>query len=124
MILPDVISEEPLTPLVPHGDSQWFDIVKATMSILIYAEAYGINSTNVEAMTLSENVKVKRLLGVEGAWGARRIGTGPDSGPDCRWFLGKLRRDLDRNVGSGGIGLRREDSRNALWADAPMHRLS
>lgn len=74
MILPDVISEEPLTPLVPHGDSQWFDIVKATMSILIYAEAYGINSTNVEAMTLSENVKVKRLLGVEGAWGQDELG--------------------------------------------------
>ena len=69
MILPEVISDEPLTPLVPHGDSQWFDIVKTVMSILIYAEAFGVSSDNVEAMTASENVKVKRLLGGEGSWG-------------------------------------------------------
>ena len=47
VILPETISEEPLTPLVPHGDSQWFDIVKTVMAILIQGEALGVNSANV-----------------------------------------------------------------------------
>ena len=119
VILPDVISEEPLTPLVPHGDSQWFDIVKATMSILIYAEAYGVNSTNVEAMTLSENVKVKRLLGVEGAWGQDELGLDQTVAQTVIASLGNYGEIYDRNVGSGGIGLPRENGRNALWANAP-----
>ena len=43
VILPETISEEPLGPVVPHGDDQWFDIVKTVMGILIYSEAYGVN---------------------------------------------------------------------------------
>ena len=44
MILPETISEEPLGPVVPHGDDQWFDIVKTVMGMLIYAEAYGVTN--------------------------------------------------------------------------------
>ena len=47
MILPDIISEEPLGPVVPHGDEQWYDIAKVVMAILIYAEAYGVGMENV-----------------------------------------------------------------------------
>ena len=71
VILPETISEEPLGPVVPHGDDQWFDIVKTVMSGLIYAEGYGINSENVSAKASGDDVKAKRLLGTEGTIGPR-----------------------------------------------------
>ena len=74
VILPETISEEPLGPVVPHGDEQWFDIVKAVMGMLIYAEAYDVRSGNVDAMAGSDNVKVRRLLGTEGSYGQEGLG--------------------------------------------------
>ena len=50
----------PLTPVVPHGDEQWFDIVKTVMAGLIYAEAYGITSSNVDQIAAGDNAKAKR----------------------------------------------------------------
>ena len=74
MILLEIISEEPLTPLVPHGDSQWFDIVKTVMSILIQGEALGVDSANVAALAASDDVAVQRLLGAAGSWGQETLG--------------------------------------------------
>ena len=119
VILPEVISEEPLTPLVPHGDSQWFDIVKSVMAILIYAEAYGVNSSNVSQMTTSDNVKVKRLLGVEGSWGQADMGLDTTVAQTVITQVGNYGEIYDRHLGPNGIGLPREGGRNALWADAP-----
>ena len=119
MILPEVISEEPLTPLVPHGDSQWFDIVKSVMAILIYAEAYGVNSGNVSEMTTSDNVKVKRLLGTEGSWGQADLGLDMTVAQAVITQVGNYGEIYDRHLGRDGIGLPREGGRNALWADAP-----
>ena len=119
MILPEVISEEPLTPMVPHGDSQWFDIVKSVMAILIYAEAYGVNSGNVAEMTTSDNVKVKRLLGVEGSWGQADLGLDATVAQAVITQVGNYGQIYDRHLGPDGIGLPREGGRNALWADAP-----
>ena len=119
VILPEVISEEPLTPLVPHGDSQWFDIVKSVMSILIYAEAYGVNSANVDAMTTSDDVKVRRLLGVEGAWGQEPLGLDTTVAQTVIKSVGNYAEIYERHLGRNGIGLGREGSRNALWAEAP-----
>jgi general L-amino acid transport system substrate-binding protein len=119
MILPEVISEEPLTPMVPHGDSQWFDIVKSVMAILIYAEAYGVNSDNVSAMTTSDNVKVKRLLGAEGSWGQADLGLDTTVAQNVITQVGNYGEIYDRHLGYDGIGLPREGGRNALWADAP-----
>ena len=119
MILPEVISEEPLTPLVPHGDSQWFDIVKTVMSILIYAEAFGVSSDNVDAMTASENVKVKRLLGVEGSWGQADLGLDQTVAQTVITSVGNYGEIYGRYLGPDGIGLPREGGRNALWAEAP-----
>lgn len=119
MILPEVISEEPLTPLVPHGDSQWFDIVKSVMAILIYAEAYGVNSGNVAEMTTSDNVKVKRLLGAEGSWGQDELGLDTTVAQNVIKQVGNYGEIYDRHLGQDGIGLPREGGRNALWADAP-----
>ena len=64
MILPETISEEPLTPVVPHGDEQWFDVVKTVMSGLIYAEEYGITSRQHRRI-----YKRRRHQSEEIAWG-------------------------------------------------------
>ena len=119
MILPEVISEEPLTPLVPHGDSQWFDIVKMVMGILIHAEGLGVNSGNVAQMTTSDSVKVKRLLGVEGSWGQAEMGLDTTVAQTVITQVGNYGEIYDRHLGPDGIGLPREGGRNALWADAP-----
>ena len=119
VILPETISEEPLGPVVPHGDEQWFDIVKAVMGMLIYAEAYGVHSGNVDAMAGSDNVKVKRLLGTEGAFGQEGLGLDETVGQTVIEAVGNYGQIYDRHLGPGGIDLPREGSRNALWANAP-----
>ena len=119
VILPETISEEPLGPVVPHGDEQWFDIVKAVMGMLIYAEAYGVHSGNVDAMAGSDNVKVKRLLGTEGAFGQEGLGLDETVAQTVIEGVGNYGEIYDRHLGPGGIDLPREGSRNALWADAP-----
>ncbi len=120
IILPETISEEPLGPMVPHGDEQWFDIVKAVMGILIYAEAYGINSANVDEIAAGDNVKAKRLLGTEGSFGQEELGLDQIVGQTVIKLVGNYGEIYDRNLGPGtGIDLPREGSRNALWSDAP-----
>ena len=119
VILPEVISEEPLTPLVPHGDSQWFDVVKTVMGILIHGEAFGVDSTNVAERTASDNVKVRRLLGVDGAWGQENLGLDRTVAQTVLAQVGNYGEIYDRHLGSGGIGLPREGGRNALWSGAP-----
>ena len=117
VILPETISEEPLTPLVPHGDSQWFDIVKTVMAILVQGEALGVSSANVSALTTGDSVKVKRLLGVEGSWGQSELGLDLTVAQTVISAVGNYGEIYDRHLGSGGLGLPR--GRNALWADAP-----
>ena len=117
VILPETISEEPLTPLVPHGDSQWFDIVKTVMAILIQGEALGVSSANVAELTASDSAKVKRLLGVEGSWGQADLGLDLAVAQTVISMVGNYGEIYDRHLGSDGLGLPR--GRNALWADAP-----
>ena len=119
VILPETISEEPLGPVVPHGDDQWFDIVKSVMSLLIYAEAYGINSGNVDAVAGGDNVKAKRLLGTEGSFGQEELGLDQNAGQAIIKAVGNYGEIYERNLGAGGIDLPREGGRNALWSDAP-----
>ena len=119
VILPEVISEEPLTPLVPHGDSQWFDVVKTVMGILIQGEALGVNSANVADLTASDNVKVRRLLGVDGSWGQANLGLDETVAQTVIAQVGNYGEIYDRHLGADGIGLPREGGRNALWSDAP-----
>ena len=119
VILPETISEEPLGPVVPHGDDQWFDIVKSVMSLLIYAEAYGINSGNVDAIAQGDNVKAKRLLGTEGSFGQEALGLDQNVGQTIIEAVGNYGEIYERNLGAGGIDLPREGGRNALWSDAP-----
>ena len=116
VILPETISEEPLTPVVPHGDEQWFDVVKTVMSGLIYAEAYGVNSGNVSAMAGGDDAKVKRLLGTEGSFGQETLGLSETFMQDVLNAVGNYGEIYDRNLGSDGIGLPRT-GRNRLWTD-------
>src|SRR5581483_6950302 len=69
VILPEIISKEPLGPAVRHGDDQWFDIVKWTQFAMIIAEELGVTKANVDDSMKSENPDVKRLLGTEGKHG-------------------------------------------------------
>jgi general L-amino acid transport system substrate-binding protein len=70
VILPEIISKEPLGPLVRHGDDQWADIVRWTLNALIAAEEYGVTSENLDEMAASVNPEIRRLLGVDGNLGA------------------------------------------------------
>jgi general L-amino acid transport system substrate-binding protein len=80
-IMPEVISKEPLAPLVRHGDNQWKDIVTWVINGLIAAEEYGITAANVEEMkTKSKNPVVQRMLGQSGD-------TGSYLGLDKEWLL-------------------------------------
>ena len=93
-ILQNTISEEPLGPVVPHGDEQWFDIVKAVMSILIYSEAYGITYGTVPT-TATHNYNIDRLFGLSGySWGQQELGLSHIAAQDCN----KKRRQLRRNL--------------------------
>ena len=80
IILPGTISEEPLGPVVPSGDDQWYDTVKMVMSILIYAEAYGITSDNVPT-ALTGQSDIDRLFGLEGSFGQEGLGLSQDRRP-------------------------------------------
>ena len=116
VILPETISEEPLTPVVPHGDEQWFDVVKTVMAGLIYAEEYGITSSNVGQVAGGDDAKAKRLLGVEGSFGQEDLGLSETFMQDVLNAVGNYGEIYDRNLGSDGIGLPRT-GRNRLWTD-------
>ena len=118
VILPETISEEPLGPVVPSGDDQWFDIVKTVMAILIYGEAYGVTSDNVPGSATGDT-KVDRLLGHEGSYGQEALGLDTDAAQRVLSAVGNYGEIYARNLGPDGINLPRENGRNALWANAP-----
>src|SRR5215208_708448 len=69
IVLPEIISKEPLGPAVRHGDNQWGDIVRWTHNAMLNAEELGVTKANVDQMKTSENPEIKRLLGPEGKFG-------------------------------------------------------
>ena len=117
VILPETISEEPLGPVVPHGDEQWFDVVKTVMGILIYGEAYGVEQGSVPSAATGDT-KVDRLLGFTGSYGQESLGLSQTAAQNVLKAVGNYGEVYDRNLGPGGINLPRENGRNALWADA------
>lgn len=116
VILPETISEEPLTPVVPHGDEQWYDVVKTVMAGLIYAEAYGITSSNVDRVVSGSDTKARRLLGAEGSFGQEALGLSDTFMQDVIEAVGNYGEIYDRNIGEDGVGLPRT-GRNRLWLD-------
>ena len=112
VILPDTISEEPLGPVVPHGDDQWYDIVKTTMAILIYAEAFGITSDGVPTAPTGDTA-VDRLFGLEGGYGQEDLGLSQTAAQDVIRQLGNYGEMYERHLTP--LGVTREGSRNDLW---------
>ena len=116
IILPGTISEEPLGPVVPSGDDQWYDIVKMVMAILIYAEAYGITSDNVPT-AVTGNTPVDRLLGLEGSFGQEGLDLDVTVAQTVIKSVGNYGEIYERHLTP--LGIAREGSRNALWSAAP-----
>lgn len=118
IVLPQVISKEPLGPVVRQGDDQWFDIVKWTHFALLNAEELGISQSNVASMTDSENQDVRRLLGVDGTFGE---GVGLDNAwaANAIAAVGNYGEIFDRNIGAESeLGFAR--GLNALWVDGGL----
>ena len=115
VILAGTISEEPLGPVVPHGDEEWYDIVSIVMGILIYAEAFEITSSNVPTAATGESA-VDRLFGLEGSYGQEEIGLSTTVAQDVIRAVGNYGEIYDRHLSP--LGLTREGSRNALWSAA------
>ncbi len=118
VILPETISEEPLTPVVPHGDTQWFDLVKTIMAGLIYAEAYDITSDNIDQVLAGANAKAQRLLGApDTSFGQESLGLSQTVMQDVLRAVGNYGEIYDRNLGPDTpINLPRT-GRNRLWTD-------
>ena len=119
IILPEIISKEPLGPLVRHGDNNWGDIVRWTYFALVSAEELGITAANVEEMaTTSTNPEVKRLLGSEGEMGAM-MGLDKDWAKRAIAASGNYGEIFAANIGeSTSIGLAR--GLNALWTQGGL----
>jgi general L-amino acid transport system substrate-binding protein len=118
IVLPQVISKEPLGPAVRQGDDQWLNIVKWTHFALLNAEEYGVTSRNVDEMRDSTNGSVRRLLGVDGEFG-KAIGLSNDWAYNVIKQLGNYGEIFDRNLGSGSrLGIAR--GLNALWTEGGL----
>ena len=113
IILPEIISKEPLAPVVRHGDDQWYDIVNWTVMALIQAEEFGITSKNVDSMLTSKDPGIMRFLGVT-------PGLGKALGLDEKWAyniikqVGNYGEIFERNVGPN-TPLKLERGLNDLW---------
>jgi len=115
IVLPEIISKEPLGPLVRHGDSQWGDIARWTLNCMINAEEAGLTSANVEEMAGSNDPNVKRLLGVEGELGSK-LGMENNFCANVVASVGNYGESYDRNVGPD-TPLKLDRGINALWSD-------
>jgi len=115
MVLPEVISKEPLGPVVRQGDDQWFNIVKWSLAVMVNGEEMGLTSANVKAHLNAKDPGIRRLLGVEGP-------KGKGLGLDDLWSrrileqVGNYEEVFERNVGSGSP-LKIKRGLNALWND-------
>ncbi len=99
VLLPEIISKEPLGPLVRHGDNEWGDVVRWSLNALIAAEELGITSANVDSMAAgTNNPEINRILGTEGELGAML-------GLDKHWahassnLLATMAEVFERNIG-------------------------
>jgi general L-amino acid transport system substrate-binding protein len=118
VILPEIISKEPLGPVVRHGDNQFADIVRWAQFAMIEAEEYGITSTNVDDMLKSDNPTIKRILGVT-------PGMGKALGVDEKWVyaivkqVGNYGECFERNLGANSP-LKIDRGINKLWTQGGL----
>jgi general L-amino acid transport system substrate-binding protein len=113
LVLPEIISKEPLGPAVRHGDDQWFDVAKWALYALINAEELNITQKNVDEMVKSTNPDVKRFVGSEGNYG-EQLGLPKDWAVQIVKAVGNYGEVFDRNVGANSP-LKIERGLNKLW---------
>ncbi|MCZ4273203.1 amino acid ABC transporter substrate-binding protein [Maritalea porphyrae] len=115
MILPEIISKEPLGPSVRQGDDLWFNITRWVYFALLESEELGISQANVDDMLGSDNPGVRRVLGVEGDFGTA-IGLSTDWAYKIIKHVGNYNDIYERHVGaSTPVGIARAGSVNDLW---------
>ena len=118
VVLPEIISKEPLGPVVRQGDDEWFNIVKWTLNALKAAEELGVTSKNVDSKLNSKNPEVRRLLGTDGDLGKYLH-------LDAKWAyriikqVGNYGESFYRNVGMGSP-LKIKRGLNAMWKDGGL----
>ncbi len=115
VVLPEVISKEPLGPVVRQGDDEWFNIVKWTLFAMLNAEELAVSSRNVDAMKTSSNPEIRRLLGLEGIKG-EGLKLSADWAYQIVRQVGNYAEVFERNVGQGSA-LKIRRGLNALWKD-------
>ena len=120
VILPEIISKEPLGPAVRHGDNNWGDIVRWTFYALLSAEELGVTSANIDEMAKAptNNPEINRLLGTEGEYGAM-MGLSKDWAYQAIKAGGNYGEIFEKNIGENTpIGLAR--GLNAQWKDGGL----
>jgi general L-amino acid transport system substrate-binding protein len=118
VILPEIISKEPLALVTRQGDDVWFELVRWVYFATLEAEELGVNSTNVDEMLGSENPSIRRLLGVEGDFGTS-LGLTKDWAYQIIKGIGNYSEIFERNVGPNSP-LHLERGLNALWKDGGL----
>ncbi|SFI03283.1 amino acid ABC transporter substrate-binding protein, PAAT family (TC 3.A.1.3.-) [Bosea sp. OK403] len=113
MVLPEIISKEPLGPSVRNTDAQWFNLVKWVHYAMLNAEELGVTKANVDEMLKSPNPEIKRLLGVEGKFG-EGIGLTADWAYRIVKLVGNYGESFEKNVGQGSL-LKIARGQNGLW---------
>ncbi|MCT4657243.1 MAG: amino acid ABC transporter substrate-binding protein [Cohaesibacter sp.] len=118
VVLPEIISKEPLGPVVRQGDDQWFNINKWVLFAMVNAEELGVTQANVDEMKGSKNPSIRRLLGVEGSFG-ENLGLSNDWAYNVIKAVGNYGESFDRNVGpKTPLGIDR--GVNALWSNGGL----
>ncbi|MFT0849413.1 amino acid ABC transporter substrate-binding protein [Achromobacter sp. F4_2707] len=118
VVLPEIISKEPLGPFVRQGDDAWLNVVKWTLHAMVAAEELGVTSANVDEMRKSASPDVRRLLGVT-------EGAGKNMGLEENWAyniikqVGNYGESFERNVGQGSP-LKIQRGLNALWTEGGL----
>jgi len=118
-VLPEVISKEPLGPVVRQGDDEWANLVQWTLFAWLNAEELGIKQANVDEMLSSPNPEIRRLLGVEGDFG-KGIGLDDDWAYRIVKNVGNYGESFERNLGKGSR-LKIARGLNRLWTNGGLH---
>jgi general L-amino acid transport system substrate-binding protein len=118
VVLPELISKEPLGPVVRSSDLQWFNLVKWTLDAMLNAEELGVTKANVDEMLKSDNPEIRRLLGVEGKFG-EGIGLTNDWVYRIVKHVGNYGESFERSVGMGSQ-LKIARGKNALWSEGGL----
>jgi general L-amino acid transport system substrate-binding protein len=113
IVLPEIISKEPLSPAVRQGDDNWEDVVRWTHYAMINAEELGVSQKNVDDMLKSNAPDIRRLLGVEGQFG-QAMGLSNDWAYRIIKGVGNYGESFERNIGQGSP-LKIARGLNALW---------